>query len=147
LTGLANNSRRKPLIGRVDVEAFKNFDVSGLTLQLFVRIHSIAAQLPPAQQNPFFTDDVFLKIQGSVVHNDDLRDVLPGRGRSAHRSPDRKRAFGAFAVRRLTNAGNGLPGRYLDHQEPFPQRARDRPREPRLHVRRARGAAALERLS
>jgi hypothetical protein len=51
------------------------FVVNPKTEQLFVRIHSIAAQLPPAQQNPFFTDDVFLKIQSSVVHNDDLRDV------------------------------------------------------------------------
>jgi hypothetical protein len=49
------------------------FVVSAKTEQLFVRIHSIAADLPPAQQNPFFTDDVFLKIQSSVVHNDDLR--------------------------------------------------------------------------
>lgn len=51
------------------------FVVNEGTEQLFVRIHSIAAQLPPAQQNPFFTDDVFLKIQSSRVHTDDLRDV------------------------------------------------------------------------
>ena len=51
------------------------FVVGEKTAQLFVRIHSIAAQLPPAQQNPFFTDDVFLKIQSAVVHNDDQRDV------------------------------------------------------------------------
>jgi len=51
------------------------FVVNEGTERLFVRIHSIAAQLPPAQQNPFFTDDVFLKIQSSVVHSDDLRDV------------------------------------------------------------------------
>ena len=49
------------------------FVVSEKTEQLFVRIHSIAADLPLAQQNPFFTDDVFLKIQSSVVHNDDQR--------------------------------------------------------------------------
>ena len=49
------------------------FVVSEKTEQLFVRIHSIAADLPLAEQNPFFTDDVFLKIQSSVVHNDDLR--------------------------------------------------------------------------
>ena len=49
------------------------FVVSEKTEQLFVRIHSIAADLPLAQQNPFFTDDVFLKIQSSVVHNEDLR--------------------------------------------------------------------------
>ena len=49
------------------------FVVDEKTEQLFLRIHSIAAQLPLAQQNPFFTDDVFLKIQSSVVHNGDLR--------------------------------------------------------------------------
>jgi subtilisin family serine protease len=41
--------------------------------QLFVRVHSIVPQLPLAQQNPFFTDDVFLRLQGSTVHNDDYR--------------------------------------------------------------------------
>ena len=50
--------------------------VSEKTEQLFVRIHSIGAALPPAQQNPFFTDDVFLKIQSSMVHSDDLRQAL-----------------------------------------------------------------------
>jgi hypothetical protein len=49
------------------------FVVSDKTEKLFVRIHSITAALPPAQQNPFFTDDMFLKIQSSVVHNDDQR--------------------------------------------------------------------------
>jgi hypothetical protein len=49
------------------------FVVSAKTEALFVRIHSISANLPPGQQNQFFTDDVFLKIQSSVVHNDDLR--------------------------------------------------------------------------
>jgi subtilisin family serine protease len=48
------------------------FVVSDKTEQLFVRIHGISAALPPAQQNQFFTDDMFLKIQSSVVHNDDL---------------------------------------------------------------------------
>ena len=41
--------------------------------QLNVRIHSVVPGLPPAQQNQLFTDDVFLKIQGSTVHNDDYR--------------------------------------------------------------------------
>ena len=41
--------------------------------QLNIRVHSIVPALPPAQQNPFFTDDVFLRIQSSVVHNDDYR--------------------------------------------------------------------------
>lgn len=50
--------------------------VSDKTEKLFVRIHGITAALPPAQQNPFFTDDMFLKIQSSVVHNDDLRVAL-----------------------------------------------------------------------
>ena len=51
------------------------FVVSEKTEALFVRIHGISADLPLAQQNPFFTDDVFLKIQSSVVHNDDLRQA------------------------------------------------------------------------
>ena len=45
------------------------------TKTLTVRIHSIVAELPPAQQNPFFTDDVLMKIQASTVHNDDYRVV------------------------------------------------------------------------
>ena len=49
------------------------FEVSENTEQLFVRVHSITAQLPPEQQNQFFTDDVFLKIQSSAVHTDDYR--------------------------------------------------------------------------
>jgi hypothetical protein len=49
------------------------FVVSAKTAALFVRIHGISANLPLAQQNPFFTDDVLLKIQSSVVHNDDQR--------------------------------------------------------------------------
>jgi subtilisin family serine protease len=40
---------------------------------LNIRVHSIVPALPPAQQNPFFTDDVFLRIQSSVVHTDDYR--------------------------------------------------------------------------
>ena len=52
------------------------FVVSDKTEQLFVRVHGIAAQLPPAQQNPFVSDDVFLKIQSAAVHTDDLRAVL-----------------------------------------------------------------------
>ena len=47
------------------------FVVSDKTEQLFVRIHGITAALPLAQQNPFFTDDMLLKIQSSTVHNDD----------------------------------------------------------------------------
>jgi Subtilase family len=43
------------------------------TEKLFVRIHSIAAELPLGQQNPFFTDDVFLRIQSSAVHRRDRR--------------------------------------------------------------------------
>jgi subtilisin family serine protease len=49
------------------------YQLTEKTEQLNVRIHSITAELPPAQQNPFFTDDVFFRIQSSVVHNDDVR--------------------------------------------------------------------------
>lgn len=52
------------------------YEVSENTERLFVRIHGIAAQLPLAQQNPFFTDDVFLKIQSAAVHLEDLRAEL-----------------------------------------------------------------------
>jgi outer membrane receptor protein involved in Fe transport len=38
LTGLANNSRRKPLIARFDLEAYKNFPLFGANLQLFIRV-------------------------------------------------------------------------------------------------------------
>jgi hypothetical protein len=47
--------------------------VSEKTETLFVRIYDISAELPLAEQNQFFTDDVLLKIQSSVVHNDDQR--------------------------------------------------------------------------
>ena len=43
------------------------------TLALNVRIHSIVAELPDAEQNPFFGDDVFLRIQSSAVHRRDRR--------------------------------------------------------------------------
>ncbi len=41
--------------------------------QLNVRVHSIVPALPAAQQNQIFSDDVYLKVQGSTVHNDDYR--------------------------------------------------------------------------
>jgi outer membrane receptor protein involved in Fe transport len=37
LTGLANNSRRKPLITRFDLEAYRTFELAGVNLRLFVR--------------------------------------------------------------------------------------------------------------
>jgi subtilisin family serine protease len=49
------------------------FNVPANTLRMHARIHSIEAELPPAAQNPFFTDDVFMRIQSSAVHRDDLR--------------------------------------------------------------------------
>jgi subtilisin family serine protease len=55
------------------------FEVGENVEQLFVRLHSVTPQLPPEQQNAFFGDDVFMKIQSSAVHTDDLRfiDFLP----------------------------------------------------------------------
>jgi outer membrane receptor protein involved in Fe transport len=38
LTGLANNSRRKPLIARFDLEAYKNFELASVNFRLFVRV-------------------------------------------------------------------------------------------------------------
>jgi hypothetical protein len=49
------------------------FKVNANTETLRIRIHSIVPELPLAQQNPFFTDDVFMHIQSATVHNDDLR--------------------------------------------------------------------------
>lgn len=43
------------------------------TQALNVRIHSIGAELPPGEQNPFFGDDLFLRVQGSAVHRRDRR--------------------------------------------------------------------------
>jgi hypothetical protein len=41
LTGLAANSRRKPLIARIDLEAYKRFSLDGVNLQLFVRVSNL----------------------------------------------------------------------------------------------------------
>lgn len=49
------------------------FLVPDNTQTLHVRLHSITAALPPAQQNPFFTDDVFLRVQSQAVHRRDRR--------------------------------------------------------------------------
>ena len=43
------------------------------TEKLFVRVRNIAAELPLAQQNPLFTDDVLASVQSSLVHGTDLR--------------------------------------------------------------------------
>ena len=37
LTGLAENSRRRPLIASLDIEMFKNVELQGVNLQLFIR--------------------------------------------------------------------------------------------------------------
>jgi outer membrane receptor protein involved in Fe transport len=41
LTGLADNSRRRPIIAKIDLELFKNFDFSILDLQLFVKVFNL----------------------------------------------------------------------------------------------------------
>ena len=41
LTGLADNSRRRPIIANIDLELFKNFDFSILDLQLFVKVFNL----------------------------------------------------------------------------------------------------------
>jgi outer membrane receptor for ferrienterochelin and colicin len=38
LTGLPNNSRRKPMIMRFDLEAYNTFELAGVSLQMFVRV-------------------------------------------------------------------------------------------------------------
>ncbi|MCL4848220.1 MAG: S8 family serine peptidase [Acidobacteria bacterium] len=47
---------------------------------LYVRLYDVTAALPPDQQNPFFTDDVFIRVQSSAVHRRDRRvagDFVP----------------------------------------------------------------------
>ena len=41
LTGLADNSRRRPTITNIDLELFKNFELSVVDLQLFVKIFNL----------------------------------------------------------------------------------------------------------
>ncbi len=41
LTGLAQNSRRKPLIANLDLEVHKNFIVSGVDLQFFIKVFNL----------------------------------------------------------------------------------------------------------
>lgn len=49
------------------------FQVPANTKTLHVRLHSITAALPAAQQNPFFGDDVFIRVQSQAVHRRDRR--------------------------------------------------------------------------
>jgi hypothetical protein len=78
------------------------------TERLSVRIHSIAAELPPAQQNPFFTDDVHMRIQSSAVHRRDRRfgnangDIFIAAGDSETFTFDRPEA----GVWRITPTGD-----------------------------------------
>jgi hypothetical protein len=56
------------------------FVVPANTETLRVRLHSITASLPPAQQNVFFGDDVFARVQSAAVHRRDRRvagDFVP----------------------------------------------------------------------
>lgn len=41
LTGLADNSRRRPLITNIDLELFKNLDLNILDLQIFVKVFNL----------------------------------------------------------------------------------------------------------
>lgn len=41
LTGLADNSRRRPIIANIDLELFKNFNFSILDLQLFIKVFNL----------------------------------------------------------------------------------------------------------
>ena len=47
------------------------FLVPANTSMLHVRVHGVSAELPAAQQNPFFGDDVFMRIQRASVHQRD----------------------------------------------------------------------------
>lgn len=49
------------------------YDVPPDTHTLVVQITNIVPELPPAQQNIFFTDDIFLRIQSARVHRRDRR--------------------------------------------------------------------------
>ena len=41
LTGLADNSRRRPIIANIDLEVFKNFNLDILDLQLFIKVFNL----------------------------------------------------------------------------------------------------------
>ncbi len=41
LTGLAENSRRKPIIAKLDLEVYRNIKFSDLTIQLFIRVFNL----------------------------------------------------------------------------------------------------------
>ncbi|MFH1195437.1 MAG: TonB-dependent receptor [bacterium] len=41
ITGLAENSRRKPLLAKIDLELHKDFEFSGLTFQFFLKIFNL----------------------------------------------------------------------------------------------------------
>jgi hypothetical protein len=49
------------------------FLVPANTQTLYVRLHGVTAALPAAQQNPFFGDDVFIRVQSAAVHRRDRR--------------------------------------------------------------------------
>jgi len=93
---------------------------------LNVRIHNITAELPPEQQNLFFTDDVFMRIQSSAVHRRDRRaenQFIPA-GATANYSFARPEA----GVWRITPSGDwtnvGRVSFTVDvsvEQEPWPQ--------------------------
>lgn len=79
------------------------YEVSENTEKLFVKIHTIAAKLPPEQQNQFFTDDVFMRIQSSTVHDTDLRaELFLGAGQEQLFTFDRPEA----GVWRITPSGD-----------------------------------------
>ena len=82
------------------------FVVSEKTEQLFVRIHSIAADLPLAQQNPFFTDDVFLESRVRWCTTG-----IPGRRALPHRGQER-----LYMFTRPEEGIGGSPGRRLDQR-------------------------------
>jgi hypothetical protein len=49
------------------------FLVPANTERLHVRLHSVSAALPTAEQNAFFGDDVFVRVQSAAVHRRDRR--------------------------------------------------------------------------
>jgi serine protease AprX len=79
------------------------------TGSLNVSIHDIAAENPPALQNQFFGDDVFLKIQNTTVHHVDQLEpgaFLFGPGKTYSFANPEAGVFRITPAGDWTNAGN-----------------------------------------
>jgi len=90
ITGLADNSRRKPMISNIDIEIFKNFELNLMRLQLFISVYNLLDSTNPIT---VFTDtgkpDYTLQEQ-TVTDHDEFWFVYPN-----YYSPPRSIYLGA----------------------------------------------------